>query len=111
MIINGEYFNYARTMKERRKILTMRMTAIPNRVMLSEVQQVHVIIYYVYIHKLYFSLGINKNNYHFFIFQDPKDLAEMIAKVLKMGLEGLVLKDINVLFLLLLLFKIDSTEK
>ncbi|XP_014297380.1 DNA ligase 3 isoform X1 [Microplitis demolitor] len=59
-----------KTMKERRKILTMRMTAIPNRVMLSEVQQVH----------------------------DPKDLAEMIAKVLKMGLEGLVLKDINSLY-------------
>ncbi|KAG8037370.1 hypothetical protein G9C98_005580 [Cotesia typhae] len=35
------------------------------------------------------TLGVHK---------DPKDLAEMIAKVLKMGLEGLVLKDINSLY-------------
>ncbi|CAD6208389.1 GSCOCG00003393001-RA-CDS [Cotesia congregata] len=66
---NGEVL-MNKTMKERRKILTLRMTTIPNRVMLSEVQQVH----------------------------DPKDLAEMIAKVLKMRLEGLVLKDMNSLY-------------
>lgn len=29
-------------------------------------------------------------------FQKPQDLAQMIVKVLKLGLEGLVLKDINV---------------
>ncbi|XP_043270527.1 DNA ligase 3 [Venturia canescens] len=57
-------------MKERRRILKNTMTIIPNRIMLSEVQEVH----------------------------DPKDLAQMIAQVLKMGLEGLVLKDINSLY-------------
>lgn len=31
------------------------------------------------------------------MFQQPKDLAQMIAKVLKEGLEGLVLKDMNVI--------------
>lgn len=30
------------------------------------------------------------------LFQEPEELAEMIAKVLKMGLEGLVLKNVNV---------------
>jgi ATP-dependent DNA ligase len=29
-------------------------------------------------------------------FQDPKDLENMITKVLKLGLEGLVLKDLMV---------------
>ncbi|KAK0171037.1 hypothetical protein PV328_008803 [Microctonus aethiopoides] len=59
-----------KTMAERREILKQRMTTIPNRVVLSEVQEVY----------------------------NPKDLAEMIAKVLKMGLEGLVLKDMNSLY-------------
>ncbi|XP_032688093.1 DNA ligase 3 isoform X2 [Odontomachus brunneus] len=54
-------------MSERRRILKDRMTEIPNRIMLSEVHEVH----------------------------DPQDLAKMIIKVLKLGLEGLVLKDIN----------------
>ncbi|KAF7990445.1 hypothetical protein HCN44_000250 [Aphidius gifuensis] len=53
-----------KTMKERRKILEKQMTIIPNRVMLSEVQEIH----------------------------DPQDLSQMIAKVLRLGLEGLVLK-------------------
>ncbi|XP_076757247.1 DNA ligase 3 [Xylocopa sonorina] len=56
-----------KTMAERRKILRERMTEIPNRIMLSEVQEIYT----------------------------AKDLAEMIAKVLKLGLEGLVLKDMH----------------
>ncbi|KZC14850.1 PREDICTED: DNA ligase 3 [Dufourea novaeangliae] len=63
---NGDVLLH-KTMTERREILQKRMTEIPNRIMLSEVQIVH----------------------------DPRDLAEMIGKVLKMGLEGLVLKDIS----------------
>ncbi|CAL7941000.1 unnamed protein product [Xylocopa violacea] len=56
-----------KTMAERRRILRERMTEIPNRIMLSEVQEIHT----------------------------AEDLAEMIAKVLKLGLEGLVLKDMH----------------
>ncbi|XP_076168075.1 DNA ligase 3 [Ptiloglossa arizonensis] len=63
---NGDVLLHT-SMMERRKILKERMTEIPNRIMLSEVQEVH----------------------------DPRDLAEMIAKVFKMGLEGLVLKNVN----------------
>ncbi|XP_071565842.1 DNA ligase 3 [Temnothorax nylanderi] len=56
-----------KSMLERRNILKDRMTEIPNRIMLSEVHEVH----------------------------DPRDLAERIVQVLKLGLEGLVLKDID----------------
>ena len=63
---NGDVLLH-KTMMERRRILKERMTEIPNRIMLSEVQEVH----------------------------HPQDLAKMIAKVFKMGLEGLVLKDIT----------------
>nr|XP_050852904.1 DNA ligase 3 isoform X1 [Vespula vulgaris]XP_050852905.1 DNA ligase 3 isoform X1 [Vespula vulgaris]XP_050852907.1 DNA ligase 3 isoform X1 [Vespula vulgaris]XP_050852908.1 DNA ligase 3 isoform X1 [Vespula vulgaris] len=63
---NGEVL-INKSMKERRQILKSRMTEIPNRIMLSESQEVH----------------------------KKKDLAEMIAKVLRLGLEGLVLKDIK----------------
>lgn len=64
--MNGEIL-LNKTMKERREILENNLTEIPNRIKLSEIQE------------------INK----------PKDLAEMIAKVLKLGLEGLVLKSVN----------------
>ncbi|XP_076632497.1 DNA ligase 3 [Colletes latitarsis] len=63
---NGDVLLH-KTMMERRRILKERMTEIPNRIKLSEVQEIH----------------------------NPQDLAEMIAKVFKLGLEGLVLKDIN----------------
>ncbi|XP_046819476.1 DNA ligase 3 isoform X1 [Vespa crabro] len=63
---NGEVL-INKSMQERREILKNSMTEIPNRIMLSESQEVH----------------------------NPKDLAEMIAKVLRLGLEGLVLKDIK----------------
>ncbi|EFN89653.1 DNA ligase 3 [Harpegnathos saltator] len=63
---NGEIL-MNKTMSERRRILRDRITEIPNRIMLSEVHEVH----------------------------DPQDLTKMIVKVLKQGLEGLVLKDIN----------------
>ncbi|XP_026669281.1 DNA ligase 3 isoform X2 [Ceratina calcarata] len=63
---NGEPLLH-KSMMERRRILTERMTEIPNRIMLSEVKEVH----------------------------RATDLAEMIGEVLKMGLEGLVLKDVH----------------
>ncbi|KOX79317.1 DNA ligase 3 [Melipona quadrifasciata] len=63
---NGDVLLH-RSMMERRRILSKRITEIPNRIMLSEVKEVH----------------------------KSQDLAEMIARVLKMGLEGLVLKDIR----------------
>ncbi|XP_067217037.1 DNA ligase 3 isoform X2 [Linepithema humile] len=63
---NGEIL-MNKSMLERRNILKDRMTEIPNRIMLSEVYEVH----------------------------DPRDLAERIVHVLKLGLEGLVLKDID----------------
>ncbi|XP_015123197.1 DNA ligase 3 isoform X2 [Diachasma alloeum] len=66
MYYNGDVL-MNKTMRERREILNKRMTVIPNRVMLSEVEEV----------------------------TDSNDLAGMIAKVLKIGLEGLVLKDVD----------------
>ncbi|GAB1868521.1 DNA ligase [Camponotus japonicus] len=63
---NGEIL-INKSMSERRRILMDRMTEIPNRIMLSEIHEVH----------------------------DPRVLAERIVHVLKLGLEGLVLKDID----------------
>ncbi|KYQ48394.1 DNA ligase 3 [Trachymyrmex zeteki] len=63
---NGEIL-IDKSMLERRNILKDRMTEIPNRIMLSEIHEVH----------------------------DPRDLAGRIVHVLKLGLEGLVLKDID----------------
>ncbi|XP_011168982.2 DNA ligase 3 [Solenopsis invicta] len=63
---NGEIL-INKSMLERRNILKDRMTEIPNRIMLSEVHEVH----------------------------EPRELAERIIHVLKLGLEGLVLKDID----------------
>lgn len=56
-----------KSMIERRQILTERMSEIPNRIMLSETEEIY----------------------------NSQDLAKMIAKILNMGLEGLVLKDIH----------------
>nr|XP_002129234.1 DNA ligase 3 [Ciona intestinalis] len=63
---NGENL-MGKSMKERRTILETSMKVIPNRVMLSELK------------------FVNK----------PDDLKHMIVRVIKEGLEGLVLKDIK----------------
>lgn len=81
-----------RSTLERRKILMDRMTEIPNRIMLSEVHEVHVntlsliVIYNSIVLRIMICI----------LFQDPRVLAERIVHVLKLGLEGLVLKDIDV---------------
>lgn len=62
---NGEVL-ISRPLRDRKSILKACMTEIPNKVMLSEMKEIH----------------------------KPEDLTDMIAKVLKQGLEGLVLKDI-----------------
>ncbi|XP_049862584.1 DNA ligase 3 isoform X3 [Schistocerca gregaria] len=62
---NGEIL-LSKPIKERRKILHSVMTEIPNRIMFSEAEEVH----------------------------QPKQLEVMIEKVFKLGLEGLVLKDL-----------------
>ncbi|XP_047111311.1 DNA ligase 3 isoform X3 [Schistocerca piceifrons] len=62
---NGEIL-LSKPIKERRKILHSVMTQIPNRIMFSEAEEVH----------------------------QPKQLEVMIEKVFKLGLEGLVLKDL-----------------
>ncbi|XP_063237948.1 DNA ligase 3 isoform X2 [Bacillus rossius redtenbacheri] len=62
---NGEVL-LDKPIKERRKILLDNMIEIPNHVLFSEVEEVH----------------------------EPKDLESLITKVLKQGLEGLVLKDL-----------------
>nr|CAD7567649.1 unnamed protein product [Timema californicum] len=62
---NGEVL-LQKPIKERREILLNNMTEIPNHIMFSEVEEIHC----------------------------PKDLEAMITKVLKLGLEGLVLKDL-----------------
>nr|CAD7588747.1 unnamed protein product [Timema genevievae] len=62
---NGEVL-LQKPIKERREILLNNMTEIPNHIMFSEVEEIH----------------------------HPKDLEAMISKVLKLGLEGLVLKDL-----------------
>lgn len=62
---NGEVLTN-KPLKERKEILKKSMTEIPNRIMFSEMQEIH---------------DINK-------------LSEMMASILKQGLEGLVLKDI-----------------
>ncbi|XP_014234355.1 DNA ligase 3 isoform X1 [Trichogramma pretiosum] len=63
---NGESL-LERTIKERRKLLEEKMIQIPNRIVLSEVEEL----------------------------DDPDKLAKMISKVFKLGLEGLVLKDLK----------------
>ncbi|VEN47869.1 unnamed protein product [Callosobruchus maculatus] len=63
---NGESL-IQKPIRERKKILHKNMTEIPNHIVFSEMEEIH----------------------------DPKDLAKMIAKVLQMGLEGLVLKGLN----------------
>ncbi|XP_069690726.1 DNA ligase 3 [Periplaneta americana] len=62
---NGEML-LEKPIKERRRILEENMEEVPNRIMFSEMEEIHA----------------------------PKDLANMITKVLKLGLEGLVLKDL-----------------
>lgn len=66
---NGDILAY-KPMKERRKILEENMVEIENHVMFSEVQEIF----------------------------KAEDLASMIAKVLKLGLEGLVLKDLRSIY-------------
>nr|CAH7750695.1 unnamed protein product [Callosobruchus chinensis] len=63
---NGESL-IQKPIRERKKILLKNMTEIPNHIVFSEMEEIH----------------------------DPKDLSKMIAKVLQMGLEGLVLKGLN----------------
>jgi len=81
-------------MLERRRILKDRMTEIPNRIMLSDVHQVHVKRERLIATAARPRLRIV--NYDYLSFQDPRHLTERIVYVLKMGLEGLVLKDIDV---------------
>ena len=59
---------YNRTIQERRQILEQNITEIPHRVVLSEMKEVH----------------------------KGTELQNMIKKVLDQGLEGLVLKSIQV---------------
>lgn len=66
---NGEILT-EKPISYRKKILKENMTEITNHIVFSEMEEIH----------------------------DPKDLANMIAKVLKLGLEGLVLKDITSIY-------------
>ncbi|CAG2221092.1 LIG3 [Mytilus edulis] len=67
LLINGENIMH-KPIKERRKLLQDEMMVIKNRVMLSEMRLIN----------------------------DPDDLQDMMDDVFSQGLEGLVLKDINV---------------
>lgn len=69
LFYNGEIL-ITKTIRERKKILKKNMTEIPNHIMFSEMEEIH----------------------------NPSDLSNMIAKVLKLGLEGLVLKDIKSIY-------------
>ncbi|CAG9769457.1 unnamed protein product [Ceutorhynchus assimilis] len=64
MYYNGESL-MEKPLIERKKILNANMTEVPNHIVFSEMQEI----------------------------DEPQKLAKMIAKVLKLGLEGLVLKD------------------
>lgn len=68
------YYNGKSLIREplsyRKKILKENMQEIPNRIMFSELEEIH----------------------------KPRDLANMIAKVLQLGLEGLVLKDLQSIY-------------
>lgn len=66
---NGEVLSH-KPLKLRKKILQDNMVEIKNHIMFSEMQEIHKSV----------------------------DLTMMIAKVLKLGLEGLVLKDINSIY-------------
>ncbi|XP_034243389.1 DNA ligase 3 isoform X2 [Thrips palmi] len=66
MYYNGESLLHM-SMKRRRKILEKVMVEIPNRVVLSEQEEIHV----------------------------PADLTAMMEKVFRLGLEGLVLKNLE----------------
>ncbi|KAB7504682.1 DNA ligase 3 [Armadillidium nasatum] len=59
-----------RPIKERRKILEKNMVVVKNHVVLSEMKEIH----------------------------KPEELRKMIQSVIKQGLEGLVLKDINSIY-------------
>lgn len=63
---NGESLLH-KTMKQRRRILEKVMVEIPNRILFSEQEEIH----------------------------DPEDLTTMMEKVFRLGLEGLVLKDLD----------------
>ncbi|XP_026281642.2 DNA ligase 3 [Frankliniella occidentalis] len=66
MFYNGESLLH-KTMKQRRKILEKVMVEIPNRILFSEQKEIH----------------------------RPEDLTAMMEKVFRLGLEGLVLKDLQ----------------
>ncbi|KAK3908725.1 DNA ligase 3 [Frankliniella fusca] len=66
MYYNGESLLH-KTMKQRRKILEKVMVEIPNRILFSEQKEIH----------------------------RPEDLTAMMEKVFRLGLEGLVLKDLQ----------------
>ncbi|XP_065157594.1 DNA ligase 3 [Atheta coriaria] len=66
---NGEVLT-DKPLKTRKRILQENMTPIPNHIMFSEMKHI----------------------------TEPKELADMITKVLKMGLEGLVLKDVKSIY-------------
>ncbi|CAH0380784.1 unnamed protein product [Bemisia tabaci] len=66
MYLNGESL-LDKPIKERKRILKDNMIEIPNHIVFSEMEEIH----------------------------EPKELENMISKVLKQGLEGLVLKDLN----------------
>lgn len=66
---NGEDLT-SKPLKKRKEILRTIMTEIPNRIVFSEMEEIHA----------------------------ATDLKAMIAKVLKLGLEGLVLKDVKSIY-------------
>lgn len=85
---------FCRPLCERRKFLHDNMVEVPNRILFSEMK--HVTVRFCF-GSSFFKLLIQQ---HIMacacVCQRAGDLAEMITRVIREGLEGLVLKDIKV---------------
>lgn len=91
---------FSRPLCERRKFLHDNMVVVPNRILFSEMKHVTVRFFFG-IHKLFFKkiiihMTADDDLCLCCVHQRASDLAEMITRVIREGLEGLVLKDIKV---------------
>lgn len=95
---------FSRPLCERRKFLHDNMVEVPNRILFSEMKHVTVRLCFGRISQelllfIFFKLLFEQHTMTCVcvcVRQRASDLAEMITRVIREGLEGLVLKDIKV---------------
>lgn len=83
-----------RPLRERRKFLDDNMVEVPNRILFSEMK--HVTVRRNTASCLRLAAVDRRHHICVHVFQRAGDLADMITRVIREGLEGLVLKDIKV---------------